>query len=262
MSDGLPATPTCASGAATNTGTLRLTRTSSSAVRYTAPPSVDPSLYSVFTSTYTTAITAVNQRTTLTSTFQSTFTSAIGKAVVSATASEASTTASSGSTSSGAVAAASGGVKDGITLTTGVLVAIIAGPLLAIAIGVAVFLYLRKRRSTQKGESIRLDDNYPPPNGPVGADQIHPYEVDVNEVTSSGLKREYSGYRGPKVDTYEIDDRNVTLRSDKLASEKLAVATELGVRDQEVIRSPAPTYHEALMPVELDDTSVRGRSRG
>lgn len=261
MSDNAHESATCANGAVTNTASIRTTQTASSAGRYTPPPSVDTAVYSVFTSTYTTAMTAKAQSTTLTTTFESTFTSAIGKAVVTGTATSAASTSTA--SESPIVAVGDQPKKGAVTLSTGVLVAIVVGPLLAIGISIAIFLFLRKKRSNRQGESIRLNSagNYPPPNGPVGADQVHPYEVDVNEA--SGPKREFYGYKAPKVETYEIDDRTAAMRGEKVAREKLAVATELGVHGHEAILSPAPTYHEAMMPVELDGTSsVRAPSRG
>jgi len=219
---------------------------------------VDPSLYSVFTSTYTTQLTATVQTTTLTSTFQSTFTSAIGKAAVSATSS----VSSSGSVASAETTTTAAGSKSkaqkAVTLSTGILVVIIVGPLLAIALSLGIFLVLRRKRTARQGDSIRLNSagNHPPPNGPVGADQVHPYEVDVNEV--SGPRKEFYAYKSPKIDSHEIDDRTATLRGEKAQQgfgEKMPQATELGVQDHERVWSPAPTYREFAMPVELDGTS-------
>jgi hypothetical protein len=81
----------------------------------------------------------------------------------------------------------------------------------------------------------------------VGRDQVYPYEVPENEVAA--LPKKYN-YVAPKIDTYEIDDQNAHMRGEKVGMEE---------RREEELRSPAPTYTEALMPVELDATpSLRG----
>ena len=72
--------PTCDSGAVSNTAAFQTAPSTTSDGRYTPPPSLDTSIYSVYTSTYTTILAAYAQSTTLTSTFQSTFTSTIGSA--------------------------------------------------------------------------------------------------------------------------------------------------------------------------------------
>lgn len=82
---------------------------------------------------------------------------------------------------------------------------------------------------------------------------MYPYEVPENEV--SALPKKYT-HVAPKVDTYEIDDRNAMMRGEK-------VGLGMEERREEELRSPAPTYSEALMPVELDATpSLRGANRG
>ena len=86
----------------------------------------------------------------------------------------------------------------------------------------------------------------------MGRDQVYPYEVPENEV--SALPTKYT-YAAPKVDTYEIDDLNAVMRREK-------VGMGMEERREEELRSPAPTYSEALMPVELDATpSLRGTNR-
>jgi len=245
--DGTHESPTCSANAVSNTAVFVTTSSSSIATRYTPPPSVDPNVYSVFTSSYTTIITADAQTTTLTSTFASTFTSKIGESVATATNGAAPITSSGGSSAP----------KGAVTLSTGALIAIVVGPILVIAIGLGIFFFLRKRRSSRKDDAIRLDSatNYPPPNGPVGADQVHPYEVPSNEV--SALPKKYT-YTAPKVETYEIDDRTAMLREKKSAS-----TMEMSTENHEGLRSPAPTYSEALMPVELDATpTMRAPNRG
>jgi len=141
---------------------------------------------------------------------------------------------------------------------TGVLVAIIVGPILAIAICIGVFLFIRKRRAAKKNEALRLNSaNYPPSNGPVGADQVYPYEVDVNQA--SGPPHHQFGYYGPKIDTYEVDAHS-TMRKEK--TPVMSGVAEMGRPYQEDLRSPAPTYTEALMPVEMDATpSLRSQTR-
>ncbi len=75
-----------------------------------------------------------------------------------------------------------------------------------------------------------------------------------NEVAA--LPKKYT-YMAPKVDTYEIDDPSAALRGEKTA----VGGTRNG--DEEQLRTPAPTYSEALMPVEMDATpSLPGSNRG
>ncbi|KAL2061258.1 hypothetical protein VTL71DRAFT_7531 [Oculimacula yallundae] len=256
-------TPTCsASQSAITTGFLTKSPTTSAA-RFTAPPSLDLSRFSVITSSYTTIISAFAQTTTVTSTFASTFTSSISQT------SKASTTSESLSSGTAAVAAdASTGTSStppspsnkagAVTLTTGVLVAVIAGPILAIALCIGVFLLIRRRKSAKKNEAIRLNSaNYPPPNGPTGADQVHPYEVDVNQA--SGPPKQQYGYFGPKVDTYEVDAQSTMMKEKTPA---VGAVSEVGRTYQDDTRSPAPTYTEALLPVEMDATpSLRSQRR-
>jgi hypothetical protein len=72
----------------------------------------------------------------------------------------------------------------------------------------------------------------------------------------AALPQKYT-YVSPKVDTYEMDDRGAMLRGEKVAS------GEMRNGDEETLRTPAPTYSEALMPVELDATpSLRGFDGG
>ncbi|KAH7379749.1 hypothetical protein BKA64DRAFT_234883 [Cadophora sp. MPI-SDFR-AT-0126] len=255
-------TPTCSASAATVTTGFQTTRSTTSAGRYTPPPSLDTSRFTVITSSYTTIMTATAQTTTLTSTFESTTTSAIAQSVTepaettvkggSGTAAGASSTGTSPPKSSSSAQAGA------VTLTTGVLVAIIVGPILAIAICIGLFIFIRKRKAAKKNEAFRLNSaNYPPPNGPVGADQVYPYEVDVNQAT--GPPRQQFGYYGPKVDTHEIDAQS-TVRKEKTPA--VSGVAEMGKPYHEDLRSPAPTYTEALMPVEMDATpSLRGQKR-
>ncbi|KAH6720726.1 hypothetical protein BKA61DRAFT_652112 [Leptodontidium sp. MPI-SDFR-AT-0119] len=255
--DSIHELPTCSASAATVTTGFQTTTPTTTAGRYTPPPSLDTSRFTVITSSYTTVMTATAQTTTLTSTFESTTTSTIGQ---SATQS-AGTTGGSGSgvaagessspTGTSPAQSTSSAKAGAVTLTTGVLAAVIAGPILVIAMCIGIFLFIRKRKSTKKNEdALRLDSaNYPPPNGPVGADQVHPYEVDVNEA--SGPPRQQYGYYGPKVDTYEVDAQSAIGREKTPAVTGVA---QMGRPYQEDLRSPAPTYSEALMPVEMDAT--------
>ena len=265
--DAYHAFPTCSASAATVTTAFQTTRSTTTAGRYTPPPSLDTSRFTVITSSYTTIITATAQSTTRTSTFESTTTSAIAQQVTESARSSGK--AASGKAASGTVAGASSAgtsppkstssAKAGaVTLTTGVLVAIIVGPILAIAICIGVFLFIRKRRAAKKNEALRLNSaNYPPSNGPVGADQVYPYEVDVNQA--SGPPHHQFGYYGPKIDTYEVDAHS-TMRKEK--TPVMSGVAEMGRPYQEDLRSPAPTYTEALMPVEMDATpSLRSQTR-
>ncbi len=135
----------------------------------------------MYTSTYTAILTADAQTTTLTSIFQSTFTSTIGSAAAVISGAKPSSTGVSSQPLS----------RGHVRLPTGVLVGIVVAAII-IASGTSVgILFLLRRRSTKKLEAIRLNSaTYPPPNGPVGADQVYPYEVDVNEI--SGLPQKYN----------------------------------------------------------------------
>jgi hypothetical protein len=154
-----------------------------------------------------------------------------------------------------------------VTLTSGALIAVVVGPLVALAIGLGVFFYLRKRKS-KKEQAIRLNSATgqgpyppPPPNGPVGADQVHPYEVDNTE--SPGAYQNKYTYHAPKVDTYEIDDRASAVRTEKRWN------NGDGQLESPIspMKSPAPAYQEAFIPVELDaapiemDATPRGGGR-
>ncbi|KAE8447071.1 hypothetical protein EG329_011206 [Mollisiaceae sp. DMI_Dod_QoI] len=245
-------TPTCKGNAVLNTAYVTTTSTSSAHI-YSPPSSINTALFSVETATYTTIITANAQETTFTSTFLSTTTHALSQT---GTGSAAATTQTSASASAGSASSAKVAGKKGVTLSVGVLVGIGIGLVSAIAIGLGIFFCLRKKRGFKKSEAIKLDStNYPPPNGPVGADQTHPYEAPVNEITAP--PRKYA-YTSPKLDTYEIDDRTAVLREKRSNG-----AMEMHADEYGGLRSPAPAYHEAIMPVELDGTSsIRAVSRG
>ena len=98
--DAYHAFPTCSASAATVTTGFQTTRSTTTAGRYTPPPSLDTSRFTVITSSYTTIITATAQTTTRTSTFESTTTSAIAQQVTESAR-------SSGKAASGTVAGAS-----------------------------------------------------------------------------------------------------------------------------------------------------------
>jgi len=251
---------TCPSNEAAQT-TFMTTTSTTTAGRYTPPPSVDTKIYSVFTSQYTETITANAQTTTLTSTYASTFTSKIAAAAASAT----------GTNSGIPVAIASGSTasdsKGAVTLSVGALVGIIVAVIALLTVGLITAVILRNKHMKKKEEQIRLNTaSPPPPNGPVGRDQVYPYEAPANEVNDvEKLKRQH-GYVGPKVDTYEIDDHGVYGRGgEKTAAFGAGRAGEAEMRGQEgeVLRSPAPEYSVAVMPVELDASpSVHAPSRG
>ncbi|KAF8863047.1 hypothetical protein BDZ45DRAFT_722759 [Acephala macrosclerotiorum] len=262
MSDSAHVTPTCSGNAVQNSAYVTTT-SKTSAHRYTSPPATDTSRFSVETDTYTTTITANAQTTTITSIFESTKTSTLGKAFETGTqtltgdaaGAAASTTAADGSADSSA-ATTEPAKKKTVTVPVGMLAGIGIGLAVAVLIGFGIFFWLRRRKQVfKKSEAIKLDStNHPPSNGPVGADQVHPYEAPVNEISS--LPNKY-GYFSPKVDTYEIDDRTAILREKRSNG-----AMEMHA-DEAVLRSPAPAYHEAMMPVELDGTSsIRAPRRG
>ena len=230
-------TATCAGSAKTESISLQTTETTSSARRYTSPPPIDTALYSVYTNTYTTIITADEQTTTLTSVFESTSTSTLSRST-SSTAGPTSAAASS------TTAPASGTKRVGLTM--GVIVAIIVGPTLALAVGLGVFFFLKRR--SKKGTAIRLDSSSPPPpNGPVGADQVNPYEMDVFESANQPQKK--YDYSSPRPDVHEVNG----FKEENMWGGP--TATEIGGEELRSPRSPAPMYTEALMPVELDGTS-------
>lgn len=138
--------------------------------------------------------------------------------------------------------------KKTVTISIGTLVAIGVGVLVAILIGLAIIFYVRhKKQVFKKSEAIKLDNtNFPPPNGPVGDDQIYPYEAPVNEVMSPTKKHMYAS---PRLDTYEMDDRTAIMR-EKRDNGVVEMHTDEGG-----LRSPAPAYYESIMPAELDGTS-------
>jgi hypothetical protein len=252
--DGLHDTATCDGSASPNTASYLTVFPSTSASRYVSPSPVNTALYSVFTESYTTVISADVQETTFTTTYESTITSTLSRAT-------------STSDSAGATNAASKNApteKDKVTLTTGVLVAIIAGPIAAIAIGVGLFIWLRKR-SSGKRNAIKLSDQapYPPPNGPVGADQVHPYEVDVNEATGYPRNPQKYTYVAPVQQDNEINAVNGAYAAGQ--EKKWGEAVEMGGYEYGGLsspgpRSPAPAYSQAAIAVELDGTSsMRGR---
>jgi hypothetical protein len=139
----------------------------------------------------------------------------------------------------------------------GAIVAIVVGPTLAVFIGLGIFLFI-KRKSRNKA-TIRLNSSpHPPPNGPVGADQVNPYEMDVYEVTNAQRKKyEYSS---PRVDAYEVGEDQSGFKEEKAWGRPGAM--EMDADEVRSLRSPAPTYTEALILVELDATpSLRGPNR-
>ena len=153
-----------------------------------------------------------------------------------------------------------------MTLSIGALVGIIVTVILLLSIALGTAVILRNKHVKKKEEALRLASaSPPPPNGPVGRDQVYPYEAPANEVEDvEKLKRMY-GYVGPKVDTYEIDDHGAYEREKTPAmGHGIGVAQTRG-DDGEVLGSPAPEYSVAVMPVELDASprvSSRGESRG
>ncbi|KAE9366561.1 hypothetical protein N431DRAFT_548403 [Stipitochalara longipes BDJ] len=223
------------------------TQSTTSAGRYTPPPTVDTKVFSVFTSQYTNTLTANDMSTTITTTYASTFTSKIGAAAATTTGTSVPIAIASSSSSSDS--------KGAVTLSIGALVGIIVVVIALLTLGLGTAVIIRNKRLKKKEEAIRLNSavSQPPPNGPVGRDQVYPYEVPANEVQDiEKLKRTY-GYVGPKVDTYEIDDHGVYGRGEKMA----AMRGEEGE-----LRSPAPEYSAAVMPIELDASpSIHHTSR-
>jgi hypothetical protein len=81
--------------------------------------------------------------------------------------------------------------------------------------------------------------------------------MELNEVANP--RKEAYRYKQPKFDTYEIDDRSATLGSEKRGWEKAPGTMEAGgegwrspISPVTPLRSPAPTYAQAMMPVELE----------
>ncbi|KAH8821311.1 hypothetical protein F5884DRAFT_83197 [Xylogone sp. PMI_703] len=247
-------TATCPRGAKANTASYVTTFPTTTAHRYTPPPTVNAELSTVITQTYTVIITANEQTTTLTSIFASTFTSALPNRIPT-------TIPKSTSTLSSSVTSSPKTQKSGVTLAPGAIAGIAAGPIVLIAIGAALFYFLRKRSKKNK-DAIELlsagNDNLgtdaPPPNGPVGADQVHPYEFDTTEAKGARLNQH--SYRGPKVDTYEVSAGKDATRDEKRWKDQGAGVPEMGADDFRSPRSPVPMYTEHVIPVELDGTSV------
>jgi hypothetical protein len=172
-----------------------------------------------------------------------------------------------------------------------VLAGAIAGPVVGLALIAGLIFYLRKKRAAKKNNTegaTRLHSsagggagNAPPPptNGPVGSEQVVPYEVPANEA-AYGQDRKYI-YTGQTADgkvngAYEMGavggekaggyygggggvNQNV---QEVPANEHQHHPTQYanaGVGNNGVpspIRSPAPVYSEAngpaVLPVELD----------
>jgi len=261
ISDGIHATATCPGTQVTITTGILTTTTTTSAKRYTPPPSVDTAMYSVYTSTYTIAITATEQSTTQMSTFMSTFTILLNEAVATGTSIGISTGTSTITPveSSPTFVPVANKPKQTVTIGTGTLIAIVVGPIFAMALLLPIIFYIRKKRTPRQHEPIRLNSavSQPPSNGPVGSDQVYPYEMELNEVANT--RKEAYVYKQPKVDTYEIDDRSATLRGEKRGWEKAPGTMEIGGEERRSpmspvspLRSPAPTYAQAMMPVELE----------
>ncbi|PMD31562.1 hypothetical protein L207DRAFT_640821 [Hyaloscypha variabilis F] len=212
------------------------TQTTTSVGLYTPPPTVNTKIYSVYTSQYTATLTADELSTTLTTTYASTFTSKID--AVAATSGTNIPIAISTNTSS------SDG-KGGVTLSIGALVGIIILVIVLLTLGLGTAVIIRNKRLKKKEDAIRLNSavEQPPPNGPVGRDQVYPYEVAANEVHGG----KYGDYSGAKVEAYEIGDQGVYG----------------GGGEKGEVRSPAPAYSVAAMPVELDGSpGVYASSRG
>lgn len=221
--------------------------------RYTPPPSVNTKLFTVITSSYTVTMTADSETATLTTTFESTFTSAFSPTTSGSTAAATAATATSNSPST-SNSPTQNTKKSGLGL--GAIIAIIAIPVVLIAIGLGLFFFFRAKRS--KGEDpIRLNSAVPPPppppNGPVGDDQVYPYEAAGNEIN-----RPQHNYYGPKVDTYEIDDRNAVLRGEKSPAVYGGNGYQNGGGQQRAeLNSPAPAYsYGGPFAVEMDATPV------
>ncbi|KAH8590949.1 hypothetical protein B0O99DRAFT_280149 [Bisporella sp. PMI_857] len=259
--DGEHQTANCTGNSVPKTISYRTTTTSSSATRYVSPSPIDTSLYSLFTETYTNTLTATVQTTTKTTTWESTKTSTLlqASAIASSTDAFGSIVFSSPTRTSSAVPK-----NNKVTLSTGVLIGVIAGPLLVVvAICVGIFFCLRKRSQRKMKAGVKIPD-YPPPNGPVGADQVHPYEVDVNEVTHppppNSHPKQYYAYVPP---VQEVASPDMT-RDEKAPG----WAVEMGAYEYRgpvspispASRSPAPAYVPIHHAVELDSTpSMRGR---
>jgi hypothetical protein len=230
------------------------TTTPSSASRYVSPPPINTALYSLYTETFTVTVSADVQSTTFTTTYESTLTSTLIPAKDTSTSAAATNSAS---TSTSVPIA-----KGKVTLTTGVLVAIIVGPIVAIAIGLGLFFWLRKR-SKRNGMKLLDQPSHPPPNGPIGADQVHSYEVDLNPASGTP--------QSPKKYTYvpPVNELSGEHGAQSLSQEKRwGQAVEMGGYEHSPAppptpRSPAPaytTYNPAAIAVELDGTSsMRGR---
>jgi hypothetical protein len=137
------------------------------------------------------------------------------------------------------------------------------GPIAAIAIGLGLFFWLRKR-SSGKRNAIKLLDQapYPPPNGPVGKDQVHPYEVDVNEVTDQPQSPQTYTYVPPPQQNTEMNGAYGPSQEKKWDEAVEMGGYEHGGLNSPSPRSPAPAYTQAPnwpIAVELDGTSSMRR---
>lgn len=159
--------------------------------RYTSPPPLDTSKYTVYTETYAATVSAWVQTTTFTTKWESTFTSTLAQST-SAPNSQATGTqgGATGSASAAQVTSLTPDTsrkdKGGIVISPGVLAAAIAGPVVGLAILGWILWYLRSKRKQNRGDaagSVRLDSSGPE-NGPVGAAQVNPYEVPATEARS------------------------------------------------------------------------------
>ncbi|KAG0647900.1 hypothetical protein D0Z07_5666 [Hyphodiscus hymeniophilus] len=237
-------TATCPGSAKTESILIQSTTTTSSGGRYTSPPPIDTALYSLYTDTYSITLSAAAQSTTFISAFESTLTSTLSHSTPTAGPTNAVASSTTTPVSS----------TKRVMLTTGVIVAIIVGPTLALALGVGLFFFMRKR--SQRGVTRVNSLPHPPPNGPVGADQVNPYELPNLERKN----REYSSTRVEPLGVHEVGGDQKGSQEEKLWGWQTA---EMGGDDLRSPRSPAHRYSDAMAPVEMDgNSSFRDSNHG
>jgi hypothetical protein len=109
-----------------------------------------------------------------------------------------------------------------------------------------------RRRTKNKAADKISETSYTPPNGPVGADQVNPYEMNASHSANQPLmKEQYSSFNANSrpVGVHEVDE----VQNEKMWGRPAAM--EVSGQELRSPRSPAPAYEESVMPVEMDGAS-------
>jgi len=266
--------------------TTSTTASNTKPTRYTSPPPLDTSKYTVYTETYTAGVSAWIQTTTYTTTWESTITSELSistattRSVITSQQVSGTGTANIADFTSLTVGTGQNN-KGGITLSPGVLAAVIAGPIVGLGILAYLLFYFRARRKLKRGDagdSQRLDSSAGPENGATGAAQVNPYEVPATEACSRPGTASAAGYYNTEKPqafekagegVYELssvgggDEKkgflspNLRLRETRNTSPRSQHAVNCnGVTSPVSPMSPASTYHSTNGgAVELDGGS-------